>query len=554
MREFSRIKGMVMKKLWWVALCWLASVTAHAAPQVLFLSPDESKPVGRPVAQADWSFTNNAYNAFSAQVGAANIHDGRRVLDSASPDLTLFNGVQLVVITTTYAVISPQWQAELRTLMLNRPDLTFVFYPDGCCNSGQNLTPIVDIIKTGTSWGVSVTGTNVAGAVNAALNTNSLYKGSFAGLPTMVGGDYQLVYGVPSDNALYVQNAASVPPAGSTTAVNAYGFFVPQQGFNGGNGSCIFLTADISPFKQGTQPQQSNAIAAAFVDAATNPNGACKQATRAPDLTVTLAGPSTLDIGTPGTFTLTIGNQGASKSPDGKVVIPLPAGFTVSNLQAGCSVVGSDLSCDLPELAATTGTTTLVFEGASQQSGNVTLTATIQSVTGETNTANNTANHSLVVQVPDLSVTWISANTGTVGVNQPFSLQVNNAGPGASQPSVLTVTVPADVTVDPTSVPPSCTLSGATLSCQVPALAVGANTSIGFTAKPTAAGTSNLVATVSNVIGETNASNNSATLALQANNVPVQPSVTPVPSLGAWALALLAVLVGAVPALRRRMA
>ena len=177
-----------MRKIFWVALCWLASVTwAHAAPQVLFLSPDESKPVGRPVSQADWSFTNNAYNAFSAQVGAANIHDGRRVLDSASPDLTLFNGVQLVVITTTYAVISPQWQAELRTLMLNRPDLTFVFYPDGCCNSGQNLTPIVDIIKTGTSWGVSVTGTNVAGAVNAALNTNSLYKGSFAGLPTMVG-------------------------------------------------------------------------------------------------------------------------------------------------------------------------------------------------------------------------------------------------------------------------------------------------------------------------------------------------------------------------------
>ena len=428
-----------MRKIFWVALCWLASVTwAHAAPQVLFLSPDESKPVGRPVSQADWTFTNNAYNAFSAQVGAANIHDGRRVLDSATPDLSLFNGVQLVVITTTYAVISPEWRTELNTLMLNRPDLTFVFYPDGCCNDATNLQPILDTINTGTNWGVTRSGANIPGAVTSRLNTNSLYQGSFSTLQTMVGGDYQLVNSVPPDNALYtIRSASAPPPAIPGPRVNAYGFFVAQQGFNQGQGSCIFLTADISPF-QNAQATQHAAIASSFVHAATDPAGACKQATREPDLTVALSGPSTLDLGATGNFSMAIANQGASDSSNGVVSIPLPAGFTVSGFPTSvppgaCSVTAGALTCNLGDLVATTGTTTIAFQGVAQQPGPISLTASITGVTGETNTSNNSATQVVQVPAPDLRVDWLPASTGELLVNRPFTVTVTNVG-GWGQP------------------------------------------------------------------------------------------------------------------------
>lgn len=546
-----------MRKIFWVALCWLASVTwAHAAPQVLFLSPDESKPVGRPVSQADWSFTNNAYNAFSAQVGAANIHDGRRVLDSATPDLSLFNGVQLVVITTTYAVISPEWRTELNTLMLNRPDLTFVFYPDGCCNDATNLQPILDTINIGTNWGVTRTGSNISGDVTSRLNTNSLYQGSFSSLQTMEGGDYQLVNNVPPDNALYtIRSASSSPPVATPgLRVSAYGFFVAQQSFNQGQGSCIFLTADISPFVKGTQPQQSDAIAAAFVDAATNPNGACKQATREPDLTVALSGPGTLDLGATGNFSMAIANQGASDSSNGVVSIPLPAGFTVSGFPTSqppgvCSVTAGALTCSLGALVATTGTTTIAFQGVAQQPGPISLTASITGVTGETNTSNNSSTLPVATQAPNLSVAWTSSNTGEPWVAQPFSLSVSNAGPAPSQGGSLSINVPSDVVVDPASLLANCSLAGNVLTCSLPPLAAGASTSIAFSGKPSFAGSPVLTATISGVPYEANTADNTASLTVLVSSTPVAKEV---PSLGAWALALLAAALAGVPALRRR--
>ena len=544
-----------MRKIFWVALCWLASVTwAHAAPQVLFLSPDESKPVGRPVSQADWTFTNNAYNAFSAQVGAANIHDGRRVLDSATPDLSLFNGVQLVVITTTYAVISPEWRTELNTLMLNRPDLTFVFYPDGCCNDATNLQPILDTINTGTNWGVTRSGANIPGAVTSRLNTNSLYQGSFSTLQTMVGGDYQLVNSVPPDNALYtIRSASAPPPAIPGPRVNAYGFFVAQQSFNQGQGSCIFLTADISPF-QNAQATQHAAIASSFVHAATDPAGACKQATREPDLTVALSGPSTLDLGATGNFSMAIANQGASDSSNGVVSMPLPAGFTVSGFPTSqppgaCSVAAGALTCNLGVLVATTGTTTIAFQGMAQQPGPISLTASITGVTGETNTSNNSSTVVVATQAPNLSVAWTSSNTGEPWVAQPFSLSVSNAGPAPSQGGSLSINVPSDVVVDPASLPANCSLAGNVLTCSLPPLAAGASTSIAFSGKPSFAGSPVLTATISDVLYEANTADNTASLTVLVSSTPV---VKEVPSLGAWALALLATALAGVPALRRR--
>ena len=535
------------KRLWaFVACCLLAS--AVHAQQVLFLSPDES--VSLTGSPPSWALTNNAYNAFAINpnvVAMGGIVDGRRRL-SQPVDMALFTGIKLVVLTTTYNNITADWRSTLANLMLNRPDLTFVMFPDGCCNLTTSLGPLVNVIQQGTGWTLTLEPHTQAAqgtAIVSPLNANSLYKGSFAGLPTMAGSHYQLIQGVPADNALYLaHNAPAMPAPGTLTS--AYGLFVPQQGFNNGNGACMFLVADINPFSVAQSPR----VATAFMDAATNPNGACKQATRAPDVTVSLTGPTTVDLGAAGSYSMTLSNLGATASTNGTVAIPLPAGFTASGLPANCSVVANTLSCNLSALAATTGTATLAFQGTAQQPGPLNLTATVSGVTGETNTANNAAAWLVQTQAPDLSISWGGSGTGTPGVDQPFSLTVSNAGPAASQGGTLTINLPTNVTVDPASLPANCSLSGSTLTCALPPLAAGANVAIAFTGKPTSAGDITLTAALG-VPFDANTGDNTASLTVQ---VAAPPAVAPapVPSLGAWALALLAATLAAVPALRRR--
>ncbi|ARU06189.1 hypothetical protein CCO03_17255 [Comamonas serinivorans] len=380
-----------------LAVCWLLTAS-WAQAQIVFLSPDENQPV--PPSAVDWSFTNNAYDAFNDYAAAhgLTISDHRGALSSATPDATLFNGAQLVVLTTTYARIHSAWYPVLADLMLHRPDLTFVMFPDGCCSADTNLQPLVDIINQGVGWGLSAP-TYQPSLISSPLNTASLYAGSFSGLPVLEGGYYRFVQNVPGDNALYLPQGSGLPQP--SDAVNAYAFFVPQQGFNGGQGACLFLTADISPFQFAGQPAR---IAEAFMNAATDPSGACKQATRAPDLAVTLTGPATAMVGVAQTFTLHITNQGASASADGTVSLPLPTGLTVDagSLPASCSVTGATLTCSLGALAASTGSTTLSFQATASQAGSYDLVATVANVTAETNLANNTATASL--QVADVPV------------------------------------------------------------------------------------------------------------------------------------------------------
>ena len=339
----------MVRKLIFVLAGWLLACSFAHAQQVLFLSPDEDLAVAPHTAY--WGLTNYAFDAFTTVAGAANMVDGRRLLSSPTPDPTLFAGPKVVVLATTYARINPAWLPVLRNAMLTRPDLTFVMFPDGCCLTADNLTPIIDILNTGTGWGM--TGTFYGANIASPLNTNSLYSGSFTGLNPMYGAHYQLLSNVPSDNALYLAEGVTPPAAGTTT--DAYGFFVPQQGFNGGQGACVFLTADMSPFGS---VDQSNSIATAFMSAATAVDGACKQSTREPDLVATVTGPAAPTIGSPATYTLTVANEGATNSAATSATITIPAGMTIdtTTLPAGCSATGQVVTCTVAALTATTGT------------------------------------------------------------------------------------------------------------------------------------------------------------------------------------------------------
>ena len=355
------------------------------AQQVLFLSPNETDGSAQ-------GLTARAYNAFRAAAGAPNMVDARGALSSATPDPHLFDGSKIVVLTTTYAKINPAWEPVLRDAMLNRPDLTFVLFPDGCCG-GLDTTPppgnatiFLNIINDGTGWGI--TASNPTSAVSSPLNTNSLYAGSFTAVNPLNGQDYGLLANVPADNALYLA-AGATPPAPGAAPTNAYGFFVPQQRFNAGKGACTFLTADISPFSV-TQTAQHVPLAQAFMHAATDPNGACKQATREPDLAIEVAGPTNPLAGQPSEYTFTVTNKGASAADASTARITVPSGMTIdaSTLPTACTAAGQAISCAVNPLDP----------GAHQefkirlipiQLGVKNLDAQVDPATGEANTSNN---------------------------------------------------------------------------------------------------------------------------------------------------------------------
>ena len=529
---------MLRKFLLVLASCLLACQIAQAQ-QVLFLSTNET---------ADHGLTNNAYSAFAANsvvTALGGIVDGRGWLSNTTAlDPAIFDGKKVVVLTTTYVQMNPAQVPVLRDAILNRPDLTFVMFPDGCCQTATNLTPIIDILNEGTGWGM--TGAYHDSAIAAPLNTNSLYQSSFTSLNPMNGGWYQLLSNVPSDNALYLAQGATPPVTGTTTS--AYGFFVPQQGFNGGRGACVFLTADISPFGS---TAQSDTIADVFMNAATAPNGACAQSTREPDLVASVTGPAAPTIGSPATYTLTVANEGATNAAATTATINIPAGMTIdtATLPAGCTAAGQVVTCNVAALTATTGTVSFPINVTPTQPGAVNVSASVTTVAGETSTANNSTTMAVApAGAPDLVPSVSGPASPVVGTPSTYTLSVTNQGNLAGNDGNVTLTVPTGMTVGP--LPPGCAQAGQTITCTVTGpLNPTATQSWPITLTPTQAGPLALQTDVTGVTGETNTANNTQTTNVTAVAAPAAGGVTAVPTLDLWALLALS---GLLPLVARR--
>ena len=529
----------MLRKFLFLLASGLLACQAALAQQVLFLSTNET---------ADSFLTDNAYNAFAANsvvTALGGIEDGRGWLSNTTPlDSTIFDGKKVVVLTTTYVQMNPAQVPVLRDAILNRPDLTFVMFPDGCCQTATNLTPIINILNEGTGWGM--TGAFHGGDIAAPLNTNSLYQSSFTSLNPMNGGWYELLSNVPSDNALYLAQGATPPVTGTTTS--AYGFFVPQQGFNGGQGACVFLTADISPF---VSTAQSNTIADVFMNAATAPNGACAQSTREPDLVASVTGPAAPTIGSPATYTLTVANEGATNAAATTATINIPAGMTIdtATLPAGCTAAGQVVTCNVGALAATTGTASFSINVTPTQAGAVNISASVAAVAGETSTANNSTTMAVApAGAPDLVPSVSGPASPVVGTPSTYTLSVTNQGNLAGNDGNVTLTVPTGMTVRP--LPPGCAQAGQTITCTVTGpLNPTATQSWPITLTPTQAGPLALQTDVTGVTGETNTANNTQTTNVTAVAAPAAGGVTAVPTLDLWALLALS---GLLPLVARR--
>ena len=479
-------------KLAWPLLALFFMLTAALparASELLFLTPTEATPFQEIVDANAW----NAFSNAAAPHGLTMV-DGRGALSATTP-LPVTADTKLIVAITTDVAANPARINDLIAVLNSRPDIAIVAFLDGCCEVSTNLQPFLDALNgvKPASWPVLTLGTFTTAFYTAHLNPNSLYQTTFAddGLLTFNSVYFTPITNVLPDYALYTRVPVPVPPP--PTVGEVVGLFVPQTVSKGGDGACVFLTGDASEFDSrytvvtpsvpiAIPTSQFAVLARTFIDAALDANGACHQPPAgAPDLLVELSEIDGPAVNEPFPVTVTVrdsGLPGVTGSADGQVDVTLSPGLAVSGpLPAGCAATATGFSCPLGALNPEDSVSFDFHAVAAAEVTDAFITAVVSNVTGEINTANNTAAlHGITTphSTPDLGVYLSGATVLQVGVPSPVTLSVNNGhetGVAASPEGVVEVVLPSDLKL--ASTPAGCAATATGFTCPVPPLAQG---------------------------------------------------------------------------------
>ena len=248
--------------------------------------------------------------------------------------------------------------------------------------------------------------------------------------------------------------------------------------------------------------------------------------TMTPDLFPGMPASANLTIGVPYSVVLTINAATTGDSPDGTVVVALPANVGFSGATpTGCTATAATLTCPLPAIGAGTHITIgfdIVAAAYIGSSTGAQVEATISGVTGEVNKANNVIDMKVSTEPePDLTPSLSGTTVLTAGMPGPVQVTVSNVGDLASSDGLLTVNLPAGIALSG-SAPSGCVAVGTTgFTCDLTAIATGANTAFEFNviaASPI--GSELIVATVSAVTGDYNGNNDSASMGVSAIDAP----------------------------------
>lgn len=301
----------------------------------------------------------------------------------------------------------------------------------------------------------------------------------------------------------------TVPP-GSTGTITA--IYTVAGGTAAG--TIISDTATVATTSRDTNPNNNSATV----------NIAVASATQA-DLSVTnSASPNPVTAGNNITYTQSVTNAGPAAAVTVSFTDPVPANTTALTLTgpAGwtCSTGTTPPSCTIASLAAnTTANFTYTVKVTTNATPGTIITETdsVNSTTGDPNSANNSASvNVLVADSADLSVTNTASPIPVLaGGTLTYTQVVNNAGPSTATSVTLTEALPAFTTASSLTGPAGWTCSPVTLTCTDTSLAPSTPATITFVvtvAGAAAPGTAiNDKVTVSSAISDPNQANNSAT-------------------------------------------
>jgi uncharacterized repeat protein (TIGR01451 family) len=246
-----------------------------------------------------------------------------------------------------------------------------------------------------------------------------------------------------------------------------------------------------------------------------------------PDISVTKEGNGPITAGAFADFTMVITNNGPGTATGVGLTDNLPGtGWSILNqTAANCSVDGGgdNLTCSGITLAmGATYSVTVRKTTSAANCGTLENTVNVSATNEGQNTANNTANASIVVNCPDISVTKEGNGTITAGGIAEFTMVITNNGPGTATGVGLTDNLPGTGWSVFSQTAANCSVDGTgdNLTCSGIELAQGATYSVVVrktTAAPADCGPLQNTVNVSATNEGTNRENNTANATVTVN-------------------------------------
>ncbi|MGB0385470.1 MAG: DNRLRE domain-containing protein [Ardenticatenaceae bacterium] len=195
-----------------------------------------------------------------------------------------------------------------------------------------------------------------------------------------------------------------------------------------------------------------------------------------PDLEVQIEGaPNPVKAGGRLTYTITIANRGSSEATNITLSDRLPANLTLdeSTLDDECQSNFGTVNCTFDQLESGGQTsTTFVVQVLEDTQGTITNIVSVQAE-GDLNQQNNSATSQTQVEAQaDLEVKKEAApNPVIAGERLTYTITISNTGPSQATNITLSDTLPANVTLDATSLDNECQDDSGVVSCTFGALA-----------------------------------------------------------------------------------
>jgi hypothetical protein len=195
------------------------------------------------------------------------------------------------------------------------------------------------------------------------------------------------------------------------------------------------------------------------------------------DMGVTVSAPANAASGSTVPIVFTLTNNGPDTSSGSTLTYPIPTGLTVSGsgLPSGCSISGSQLTCNVPATPATPGSNTRTFSINGVVTAGAGSTITHQPAVepagsiGDGVSSNNSATANTTVTAGYVLALAKSHDGGQLLVGQHFNFRLSPRFSGSPPTGVtLSDTIPANFAIQLPISPPSgwtCSVSGQLVNC-----------------------------------------------------------------------------------------
>lgn len=245
---------------------------------------------------------------------------------------------------------------------------------------------------------------------------------------------------------------------------------------SGATAADIVIEANIASSATGTKANTATATTANDPNTANNSASVSLTAAPKADLSIAKAHIGTPNAGNTHTYTFAVKNNGPSDVASFTVTDTLDANLTYASASGGatCSAAGQNVTCTstAPLANGQTATFNVIVNVSGSYAGGVisnTGTVAVPAGTTDPNAANNSSTDSSNVTVDtDLGITKSHAGNFTAGVNNDFSIAVENQGPSNAPIGAVTVTDTLDddfAYVSATGTGWNCTELDGTVTC-----------------------------------------------------------------------------------------